>query len=807
MPTAKQLVSQMTLEEKAGLCSGADFWRLKSIPRLGLYPVMMSDGPHGLRQQADEDDCLGIGDSVPSTCFPPACTMAASWDADLVRQVGQAIGEEAQTQGVSVVLGPGANLKRSPLCGRNFEYYSEDPYLSGKLAAAMIAGIQGQDAAACLKHFAANNQEYARLLVNATVDERALRELYLTAFEIAVREAQPRCVMSSYNRIGEITMSENKRLLTDILRKQWGFKGLVVSDWGAVRDRVAGVHAGLDLEMPSCGGVHDAEIAAAVRCGELPEAELDKCAVRVTQLITDSMKKQKKNAFYSRDAHHELARKAAAAGAVLLKNDGALPLKDKPSVAVVGLMAAQPRYQGAGSSKIHPTRIETPLDALRDSGLKISYAEGYDDGDTPVNSDKVREALTLARNKDVTVVFAGLPDSCESEGWDREHLQMPSGQNALIAALANACPNVVVVLQCGAPVTMPWLSKVNAVLLCYLGGQACGGAVLDLLTGKVNPSGKLPETFPLHESDAPCAKYFDDGLRSSEYRESLFVGYRYYNKTDAPVLFSFGHGLSYTQFTYGKLRMNKKFTPDAPFTVKVRVKNTGECFGEEVVQLYIAPKASRIMRTAAELKGFAKVALKPGAGKDVTFTLDERSFAYYNAEARRWATEGGDYVISVGGGSRDIRAEGVVSVAGDGLEKRVRATAKKVPAYFNLTAGGVEIPDEEFAALYAAPLPRRSRSRKQPFDTDTCLAEVQHLRRGRLMMRIAKKVVRKSYGRDEASAHLAQMALNSMMYVPVRSLSTMGGAIPAGVDRALVDFMNGHYLTAVKKALRAYRKR
>lgn len=800
MSKAKELVSQMTLAEKASLLSGADFWRLKSVERLGLPTIMVSDGPHGLRKQADEGDHLGIGDSVPATCFPPACTTASSWDPALVEEMGEAIGEEAQAESLAVVLGPGANIKRSPLCGRNFEYFSEDPYLTGKMAAAWIDGVQSTGTGVSLKHFAANNQERARLIVNATVDERALREIYLAGFETAVKNAHPRTVMCSYNKLDNISVSRNKRLLTDILRTEWGFNGLVMSDWGAVNNRIDGVAAGLDLEMPGTGGVNDARVVAAVRAGTLAEADVDKCAERVVQLILDSVKNKKPNAVYDKAAHHALARKVAANSAVLLQNSGALPAHTGMKAAVLGAFAVTPRYQGAGSSKIHPTMVTAPLDALREAGMDVSYAEGYAPRAQKPDNAKIAEAVAACEGKDIVFLFAGLPDACESEGWDRSNIQMPESHTALIEAVAAAHKNVVLILQCGSPVAMPWRSKVNAILLAYLGGQAGGDAVADVLLGKVNPSGHLAETWPLCDEDTPTHLHFPGGTRSAEYRESIFVGYRYYDTAQKAVQYPFGYGLSYTAFTLRGLTVNaNSFTAGETLTVTACAANTGSAAGACVAQLYVGRKADAVMRPEKELKAFAKVFLAAGESKQITFTLDSRSFAYYNTECKDWAIEGGTYTLHLALDSRTVCESAQIQVTGDGKETLVKANRSTVPTYFALPQGVFTVSTEEFARLYAHKLPPLEHLRGELFGQDTCLADLHHTLKGRVLHHIAKKQVQASY-QDGGIEDMQMMAEASMMHMPLRSLCNMGGGgiAPDMVD-GVADILNGHYIKGWKK--------
>ncbi|PFU38000.1 glycosyl hydrolase [Bacillus cereus] len=655
----KKIISQMTLEEKASLCSGLDFWNTKGIERLGIPSIMVTDGPHGLRKQAEGADHLGIYNSIPSTCFPSAVGLASTWNKDLINQVGVALGEECQAENVGVLLGPGANIKRSPLCGRNFEYFSEDPYLSSQMAANHVKGVQSQGIGTSLKHFAANNQEHRRMSVDAIVDERTLREIYLASFEDVIKEAQPWTVMSAYNKINGEYASENNYLLNDILKDEWGFEGFVVSDWGAVNERVAGLANGLELEMPSSFGIGEKKIVDAVNGGELSVEKLEQAVERLLYIIFKAYDNQIENAVYSKDAHHQLAREVASESMVMLKNeDSILPLKKEGTVAIIGEFAKQPRYQGGGSSHINPTKLESILEEIEMvSGEKtnILFAQGYDLASDDVDENMINEAKKIAESADTVVLFVGLPDRYESEGFDRKHLQMPENHVQLIEAIAEVQSNIVVVLSNGAPIEMPWIGKVKGILEGYLGGQALGGAIADLLFGDANPSGKLAETFPKVLSDNPSYLNFPGEGDKVEYKEGVFVGYRYYDKKNIEPLFPFGFGLSYTNFEYSNLSVNKKEIKDTEtVSVTVNVKNIGSTVGKEIVQLYIKDVESTVIRPEKELKGFEKVELQPGEEKTVNFTLNKRSFAYYNVELKDWHVETGEFEILVGKSSREI---------------------------------------------------------------------------------------------------------------------------------------------------------
>jgi len=667
----KSLIAQMTLEEKASLLSGKDFWTTKAIDRLGIPAMMMTDGPHGLRKQSGASDNLGIMDSIPATCFPSAAGLAGSWDRSLIGRVGEAIGVECQKENVSIILGPGANIKRSPLCGRNFEYFSEDPFLSGELASAHINGVQNKGVGTSLKHFAANNQETRRLTINAKVEERTLREIYLASFERAVKQGRPDTVMCSYNRVNGTYASENPWLLTEVLRKEWGFEGFVVSDWGAVNNRVPGVAAGLDLEMPSSGGVTDAQIVQAVREGKLDESAVDASVERILNILFLRMATKNRNPAFSAEEHHRIAREVAAECAILLKNDNfLLPLSSGSTVAVIGEFARKPRIQGGGSSHINPTRVDDAfeeLSALHDG--TCTYSAGYRMDKDEVDSALLGEAVAAAHAAEIAIIFAGLPDSFESEGYDRKHLNLPQGHIALIEAVTSVQPNTVVVLSNGAPIEMPWLHKVEALVESYLGGQAWGGAMADVLTGKVNPGGKLAESFPEMLENNPSFLNFPGTRDEVVYHEGVFVGYRWYEAMHIDTLFPFGYGLSYTTFDIGHLKLDKTSMKDTEaLTVTVDVRNTGEFAGKEVVQLYVADRASSVRRPVKELKGFEKVFLEPGETKRITFMLDRRAFAFWSESLSDWIVESGMFDILVGSSSEDIEAIGQVEVTSDYVE-------------------------------------------------------------------------------------------------------------------------------------------
>ncbi|PSL38150.1 beta-glucosidase [Labedella gwakjiensis] len=667
-------LDDLTLEEKASLTSGADFWTTKAVDRVGIPSVMLTDGPHGVRKQREGGDHLGLADSVPTTCFPPAVALGSSWDRELVRRVGVALGEEARAEKVGVLLGPGINIKRSPLCGRNFEYFSEDPLVSGVMGSALVGGIQSQGVGASLKHFAANNQETDRLRVSADVDERPLREIYLRAFQRVVTEQQPWTVMCSYNRINGVYASENPWLLTTVLRDEWGFGGLVVSDWGAVNDRVAGVAAGLDLEMPSSGGRTDAELVAAVGDGRLDEAHVTTSARRAVELVDRIVAGADPDATYDVDAHHALAREAAGRSIVLLRNEGeALPLDASGSgaIAVVGEFARTPRFQGAGSSLINPTRLDNALDEIRAvAGERVTFAPGFalagaPDG-TSTDADTLRdEAVTVATGADVVLLFLGLPAEEESEGFDRSHIELPAEQTALLEAVLDVNRNVVVVLSNGGVVrTSGWQDRVPAIVEGWLLGQAGGGAVADVLFGAVNPSGRLTETVPVRLEDSPSHLTFPGEFGHVRYGEDIFVGYRGFDAKGTEVAFPFGHGLSYTTFSYGAVEAAEH---KGGIRVSVAVTNTGSRDGREVVQVYTGLPGSAVTRAIRSLSAFTVVEIAAGETETVTLDIVHDDLAYFHPQVGQWTVEGGEYVVEVGASSRDIRGSATIGLAGDDL--------------------------------------------------------------------------------------------------------------------------------------------
>lgn len=663
----------LTLEEKASLTSGADFWTTKAIDRAGVPSIMLTDGPHGLRKQAAASDHLGLNDSVPATCFPPAVALGSSFDPELAERVGVALGVESAIEDVAVILGPGINIKRSPLCGRNFEYVSEDPIVAGRIGAGLVRGIQSQGVGSSLKHFAANNQEDDRMRSSSDIDPRPLHEIYLRGFEYVVKDAQPWTVMCSYNRINGVYASEDPWLLGHVLRDDWGFEGLVVSDWGAVNERVKGLAAGLDLEMPASGGFTDAQIVAAVKDGSLDESVLDTAAGRVLDLVAKSQARPAASGPLDAAAHHALAREVAGRSIVLLQNvpvsgSPVLPLAPSASVAVIGEFARTPRYQGGGSSHINPTRLDTALDAFGD---RVSFAPGFT-FDGSGDAEALRsEAVALAAANDVALLFLGLPDADESEGFDRTYIDLPAAQLELVDAVLAVNPKVAVVLSNGSVVALPFADRVPAIVEAWLLGQAGGSATVDVLTGAVNPSARLAETIPHRLEDTPAFGSFPGAFGHVRYGEGVFVGYRWYDARRMDVAFPFGHGLSYTTFSYGA--PSATVVDSGDIRVTVPVTNAGEVDGREVVQVYVAPESSIVERAPRELKAFVSVALAAGETQDVSVLVRREDLAYWDIRVDRFVVEGGAYRVEVGASSRDLRGETSVHVAGD--EVRIPLTA------------------------------------------------------------------------------------------------------------------------------------
>lgn len=809
MEHIKELIAQMTLEEKASFCSGRDFWHLKGLERLGIPSIMITDGPHGLRKQVGDPTQIGLADTVPATCFPTASALAATWNRELIYEVGQALAEECKAEGVSVILGPGANIKRSPLCGRNFEYFSEDPYLSGEIAKSHINGVQSLGIGTSLKHYAVNNQEYRRMTINAVVDQRALREIYLAGFEVAVTGAQPWTVMGAYNQVNGSYVCEHPVLLGKILQEEWGYRGLAITDWGAMNQRVEALEAGLALEMPGPSPENDAKIIAAVRDGRLDEVFLDQTVEKILALIFKAQEATTEGHTYDREAHHALARKAAGEGAVLLKNqDQILPLEKELRIALIGEMAREPRYQGAGSSLVNPSRLDNIHEEMVKivGEDKISYAPGYRLKGLKVEPDLIEGAVAAAREADVVVICAGLPEKMEVEGLDRDHMCLPESHNRLIEAVAAEHDKVVVVLSNGSPLEMPWIDQIQAVLEGYLGGQAGAGAVADILFGVTNPSGKLAETFPLRLEDTPCHAYFPGGPRTVEYRESLYVGYRFYDSVEKEVLFPFGHGLSYTNFDYSDLKLPAdQITESEKLVVSINVKNTGKLAGKEVVQLYVRPMNPSAFRPEKELKGFAKVDLQPGQEKQVQFELDRRAFAYFSTALGDWHVESGDYQILVGASSRDIRCQARVWVESS-QSSVIAAKRDSLSVYANFPADA-EIDKKDFECLLGESIPENLPEQKGFYTINTPLGDLSESLAGSRLLNLLKKQVEELVQDDPDSPNTLMMR-SMIPGLPLRAIAMMGGErVNHGMMEGLLAMINGRFIKGLITILRARQKK
>ena len=781
-----EIIAKLNLEQKCALLSGAGTFTTRGCPKAGVPSITLSDGPNGVRKQAGAADHLGLNPSVPATCFPTAATVACSWDPALGEEIGRAMGEEAAAQEVAVLLGPGLNTKRSPLCGRNFEYFSEDPYLSGKMAAAYVRGIQSEGIAACPKHFAVNSQELRRMASDSVLDERTLRELYLTGFEIVVKEAAPKTIMSSYNLVNGTYANENAHLLQDILRRDWGFSGAVVTDWGGSNDHALGVKNGSTLEMPAPGGDAVRELLAAVQSGKITEADVDARLDELLTLVLDtSAAVQKHSRSFDADAHHALARRAAAESAVLLKNDGGiLPLAAGARVAVIGDFAETPRYQGAGSSAVNSIKVDTLLDCLAQSGLQCAgFAAGFDRQGRP-DAAKKAQAVALAQKADTVLLCLGLDEIKESEGLDRVDMKLADNQIELLQAVEQANPNTVVVLNAGASLETPWLAHCRALIYGALGGQAGAGAMVDVLTGKVNPGGKLAETWANAYAETPAKDNFAGAGRTVQYREGLYVGYRYYQTAGVPVAFPFGYGLSYTSFAYSDL----KVTADS---VTLTVTNTGAHDGAEIVQVYIAKPGAEIFRPAQELKAFARVPLAAGESRTVTLPLDDKAFRYWNTRTDGWEIEGGRYEVRVGASSADIRLTADVDICGTNAPDPY--AGKALPHY---KSGSVQnVPDAEWEALLGHPIPQD----KVKIDRNMTLGELNHSRSplGWLIWAVLTALLNASFKKGKPDLNVL-----FQYNMPLRALAKMtSGAISMGMVDGLVMELQGFWIIGLVRVI------
>lgn len=807
MPDIETILSQLTLEEKAALCSGISNWRTTPIRRLGIPSVMMADGPHGLRREK-EGGKGQFKESYPATCFPPAVTLASSWDPALLARVGRVIAGECLDQGVSTILGPGINIKRTPLCGRNFEYFSEDPHLAGELAAAFIQGVQETGVAVSLKHYAVNSQEYRRMTISSEVDERALREIYLKAFERAVKKARPATIMCSYNPVNGIHASDNIKLLTRILREEWGFEGAVISDWGAVNDRTKGLWAGLDLEMPSSNGILDRQIVEAIDSGELDAAYLDRAVRRILGYVFKYTRTVEQSGAYGADyeKNHALARRAAAEGAVLLKNrNSILPLDPGADIAVIGALARIPRYQGSGSSRLNPKKLVSFCDCLDAQNISYAYAPGYTLGGSGYSEREIAAALETARGKKYILLFAGLTDEFESEGFDRTHLELPGGHNELIAALGKVSENVIVVLSCGAPVEMPWLEHAGAILNLYLGGEAVGEAAFDLIFGRVNPSGKLAETFPRRLEDCLAAKYFGMGPKRVQYRESIFVGYRYYDSAQKEVLFPFGYGLSYTGFAYSNLKLSAgAISENDTLTVSFDIANTGGRAGAETAQLYIRDLDATHFVPEKELKGFRKVFLEKGETGTVTLNLTGEAFSFYNTVTGDWCVEEGDFEVLVGSSSRDILLRAAVRVEAPPVEI---ADYRQTAPFYHAPAGVDEIPLEQFEVLMGREMEPEVPVRKGELDLNSTVGDMGVSIPGKIFRWAVLKFAPTVLPREAPEFEKA-MVREAAASLPLRNIFSMtGGAVTYEAALGLLEAFNGKPFRGLCRFIKAMRAR
>ena len=777
----------MKLEEKAVLLSGKGEWQTWDFERLGIPSMYCSDGPNGVRRQAGAGDHLGLNPSLPATCFPTAATVANSWDPELGEEIGRALGEEARVQGVHVLLGPGLNIKRSPLCGRNFEYFSEDPYLAGKMAAGYVRGIQSQGAYACPKHFAVNSQEMRRMAMNAAVDERTLREIYLTGFEIAVKEGGAGALMTSYNQVNGTYANENTHLLRDILRGEWGYDGIVITDWGGSNDHIKGVEAGSDLEMPTPGFDSARQIVAAVKDGRLAESAVDECVDRLLEAVFTLVKEEGRPEKFDEKAHHEIARKAAAQSAVLLKNeDGILPLKKGARVALIGDFAFDPRYQGAGSSMVNTTMLDNMADLIGQYDLVLAGASKGYKRTGEEDAALAKEAVDLARTADVVLYCFGLDELSESEGVDRTHMRIPQNQISLLESLARVNKNVVGILSAGAPVEMPWHYCLKGLLHGYLYGQAGAGAMLDILTGRVNPSGRLNETYPVRYEDTPAFRYYPSEERNSEYREGLYVGYRYYDTSKVRVMYPFGFGLSYTGFTFSDLKVDGT-------GVSFTVTNTGKADGAEVAQLYVGLPGAKVYRPEKELKGFAKVFLKAGESREVRIPFDDKTFRYWNVRTGRWEIEGGAYQIMIGASCADIRLQTGVNV--EGTTEEYPYFTNRMPAYYSGLIQQVD--DQEFEALLGTKIP--SGKWAGELTANDAICQMYYAKSAIARFAYKKLTQMKKKSEDAGKPDLNILFIYNM---PFRAIAKMtGGMVSSEMVDGIVTMVNGHLFRGLKKTV------
>jgi beta-glucosidase len=795
----RELIEKMTLEEKVSLMSGKDFWQTQEIERLGINSMFLADGPHGIRKQAVAADHLGLNVGIPATCFPTAATVANSWNEELGERVGEYLGEEAISQKVNVLLGPGVNMKRNPLCGRNFQYYSEDPYLAGKMAAGYIRGIQSHGISACVKHFCANNQEERRMAIDTIVDERTLREIYLTAFEIAVKEGRTKAIMSSYNMINGTYTNENMHLMRDILRGEWNYNGCVITDWGGSNDRIAGLLAGNELEMPTTAGETNEEIIQAIKSGRIKEEVLDECVDRLLELIFSTEEVYKRpHIEFDVDKHHRVAQKVAEESIVLLKNeDNILPLKYGKKVAVIGDFAKNARYQGAGSSIVNPTILDHTMDCFNESGIiSIGYESGFERYGKK-NKKKIEKACELAKKADVILLYIGLDEVTEADGLDRQCMSIPENQVELLNALYTVNSNIIAILSCGSAVEMPWINKVKAVLHGYLGGQAGSRAILRILSGDVNPSGKLAETYPIHYEDTPSFHNFPGKEVSVEYREGIYIGYRYYDTADVKVLFPFGYGLSYTTFEYSDIHVSR-------YGATFKLKNSGNVAGMEIAQLYIGCKSKDIFRPKKELKGFAKIFINAGETKTVTIPFDDKTFRYFNVKTNKWEVEESEYEIMIGASSADIRLKDTIFIKGTGVP--LPYDKADLPSYYSGKTNNVSV--EEFERLIGRKVPVSKWDRSKPLGYNDTIAQCQYAKG--MFARFSYYMIVFAYWflRKIGKRSTANIIMMSIYHMPFRGIARVTGG---GVNMPMLDgilmMVNGHFFKGLVHLLNERNKK
>ncbi|MBK1809775.1 glycoside hydrolase family 3 C-terminal domain-containing protein [Clostridium sp. YIM B02505] len=795
----RELIKKMTLEEKASLMSGKDFWQTQEIERLGINSMFLADGPHGIRKQAVAADHLGLNVGIPATCFPTAATVANSWNEELGERVGEYLGEEAISQKVNVLLGPGVNMKRNPLCGRNFQYYSEDPYLAGKMAAGYIRGIQSHGISACVKHFCANNQEERRMAIDTIVDERTLREIYLTAFEIAVKEGRTRAIMSSYNMINGTYTNENMHLMRDILRGEWNYKGCVITDWGGSNDRIAGLLAGNELEMPTTAGETNEEIIKAIKSGKIKEEVLDECVDRLLELIFTTEEVYKRpHIEFDVDKHHRVAQKVAEESIVLLKNEeNILPLKYGKKVAVIGDFAKNARYQGAGSSIVNPTILDHTMDCFNESGIiSIGYEPGFERYGKK-DKKKIEKACELARKADVILLYIGLDEVTEADGLDRQSMSIPENQIELLNALYTVNSNIIAILSCGSAVEMPWISKLKAVLHGYLGGQAGSRAILRILSGDVNPSGKLAETYPIRYEDTPSFHNFPGKEVSVEYREGIYIGYRYYDTASVDVLFPFGYGLSYTTFEYSDIHVSR-------YGATFKLKNSGNVAGMEIAQLYIGCKSKEIFRPKKELKGFTKIFINAGETKTVTIPFDDKTFRYFNVKTNKWEVEESEYEIMIGASSDDIRVKDTIFIEGTGAPLPYDKAA--LQSYYSGKTNNVTV--EEFERLIGRKVPVSKWDRSKPLGYNDTIAQCQYAKG--IFARFSYYMIVFAYWflRKIGKRSTANIIMMSIYHMPFRGIARVtGGVVNMPMLDGILMMVNGNFFKGLVHLLKERNKK